>query len=254
MIIIGDVHGNYDTLIALLDKIPKEEKAKGIVLCGDLIDRGPKSAEVVQLVIDNSDIIQSVRGNHEQFMIDDGPEDAAYLMTKGKFNIHVNQFGVFGSDWLLNGGKETMESYFVDDKTFDLDTFNEHIKWMESLPLYLEFKDVKNEKGEHLLVTHSSAGSVWKWSAERRKTNADQFAHHLMWGRPHNFKPIPNIYNVFGHTPVPNGPRLKSFYANVDTGCFYENKKYFKLTALQFPEMIVYTQECIDRPVYNIGD
>lgn len=35
--IIGDVHGCYDTLIALIKKLP--EKAE-IIFLGDLIDRG----------------------------------------------------------------------------------------------------------------------------------------------------------------------------------------------------------------------
>ena len=42
-IIIGDIHGNYDGLIALLDMV-----APGIddmvYFLGDLIDRGPKSS------------------------------------------------------------------------------------------------------------------------------------------------------------------------------------------------------------------
>jgi len=43
MIILTDIHGNFDTMIALLDTIPQEEKDKGIIICGDLVDRGPKS-------------------------------------------------------------------------------------------------------------------------------------------------------------------------------------------------------------------
>ena len=68
-----------------------------------------------------------------------------------------------------------------------------------------------------------------------------------MWGRPNHIRPITGIFNVFGHTPIKNGPRIKSCYANIDTGCCY--KKYpglGVLTALQFPGMIVYSQENID--------
>ena len=51
-IIIGDVHGHYDTLIALLDSIAPNNDDR-IYFLGDLIDRGPKSAEVVDLVMKN---------------------------------------------------------------------------------------------------------------------------------------------------------------------------------------------------------
>jgi serine/threonine protein phosphatase 1 len=260
MIIIGDVHGNFDTLVALINKIPKEERDKGIVLAGDLIDRGPKSAEVVQFCIDNSNLIKVVTGNHEQMMVDEGLPEAAYFMRNGTFNMSGSA-GIYGGGgpglWLMNGGMETLDSYVGESETefdfdnrpkkvFDLETFVDHQEWMKKLPLYLEFKDVKNEKGEHLLVTHSSACRVWKWNEERRKDQHKHFNANIVWGRPHSITPIPSIYNVFGHTPV-SPVRIRETYANIDSGCFYYGEPgYFKLTALQFPEMIVYEQENID--------
>ena len=46
--VIGDVHGEYEKLRSLLTKIPKDEN---VCFVGDLIDRGERSAEVVDLVI-----------------------------------------------------------------------------------------------------------------------------------------------------------------------------------------------------------
>lgn len=256
MIIIGDVHGNFKTLIALLEKIPKEEREKGVVLAGDLIDRGPMSAEIVEFCRQNSDWIHVVTGNHEQMMVDEGVAEAAYFMRNGTFNISGGRRGGMGI-WLMNGGMECLESYVSESedeedafgrpvKTFDLETFLEHIEWMKNLPKFLEFKDVKNDKGEYLLVTHSSACRVWKWSEERRRDQQKHFDQNLIWGRPHNITPIDGVYNVFGHTPV-SPVRVKDTYANIDTGCFYYGEEgYFKLTALQFPEMKIYQQDNID--------
>ena len=42
LLIIGDVHGCFDTLIALIAKLPTDAK---IIFVGDLIDRGPKIGE-----------------------------------------------------------------------------------------------------------------------------------------------------------------------------------------------------------------
>ncbi len=39
--IIGDVHGHYDTLMALVDLLPNDAI---LVFVGDLIDRGSQSA------------------------------------------------------------------------------------------------------------------------------------------------------------------------------------------------------------------
>jgi serine/threonine protein phosphatase 1 len=249
MIILTDIHGNFKTMQALLAKIPQEEKDKGIVIAGDLEDRGPRSKEVIQWCIDNN--IQVVKGNHEELMIKEGLSEASYFIKNGTFNMYYDPYGreELGI-WGVNGGHQTLASYITDNgdgsATMDMSTLIDHIEWMKKLPYYLEFKDVKNEKGEHLLVSHSSAASVWKWSEERRKANHKQFIGNLTWGRPNTIHAIPNVFNVFGHTPIQNGPRVKSCYANIDTGCFYNQPGYYKLTALQFPEMITYEQENVD--------
>lgn len=251
--VIGDVHGNFKTLEALLNKLPEQARKK-VVLAGDLIDRGPMSADVVNFAM-NTDWVHVVRGNHEELMIEDGLKEAAYFMRNGVVDTIGTPIGAYGrariSMWVSNGGKETIESYAgIDDdnnRFFDMEAFLEHMEWMKKLPYYLEFPEVKNDKGQHLLVTHSSAAKVWKWSEKRRKEQYKHFVNNIIWGRPNNIHPIDGVYNVFGHTPIPNGPRLKEHYANIDTGCFYNNEPgYFKLTALQFPEMIVYQQENID--------
>ena len=41
-IVIGDVHGHYDTLVALLDSISPTTNDE-VYFLGDLIDRGPKA-------------------------------------------------------------------------------------------------------------------------------------------------------------------------------------------------------------------
>lgn len=38
--VIGDIHGHFDTLEALINKIPKNSE---IIFVGDLIDKGLKS-------------------------------------------------------------------------------------------------------------------------------------------------------------------------------------------------------------------
>ena len=45
MYIIGDVHGCYNTLMALIAKLPKNAK---LCFVGDFIGRGPNSKDVVE--------------------------------------------------------------------------------------------------------------------------------------------------------------------------------------------------------------
>lgn len=233
MVILTDIHGCYWTMISLLAQIPQEQKDKGIVVAGDLIDRGPNSKQVIQYCIDNS--IQAVKGNHEQMMLD--------FFDKGTDECK--------DIWLYNGGIQFLNSY----NELNLDTgmsdrnenkLSDHIQWVRNLPLYLEFPNVKNNYG-HLLVTHSSAAPVWKWGQKRRETNKTQFEGILMWNRDARIQPIPNVYNVFGHSPRKDNPRITSCYANIDTGaCFKGQGNYGVMTALIFPEMKVYQQENVD--------
>ena len=48
-IIIGDVHGHYDGLMMLMDAIAPNSDDR-VYFLGDLIDRGPDSAQVVEFV------------------------------------------------------------------------------------------------------------------------------------------------------------------------------------------------------------
>ena len=63
VIVIGDVHGCYKTLMALLKKLPKDIP---IVMVGDLVDRGPRNREVINWVRSNN--VPCVVGNHEVLM------------------------------------------------------------------------------------------------------------------------------------------------------------------------------------------
>lgn len=235
MIIISDVHGNYKTLKKLLDKIPQSEKDKGVVFSGDLIDRGPGSKDVVQLVIDNG--YKCTMGNHESMMLEEY-KTILYNMANGKpWRLD--------DPWYVNGGKDTLNSYIehVDGETmFALDIFEDHIEFIKTLPIYLEFPDIKNDDGRYLVVSHSNIFPCWK----DIKNGNKYMSERILWGRPLTIRDVPEIYNVIGHTPYKNGPKIRKIYANIDTGCYYKEYGYGKLTALQFPEMKIYQQENID--------
>ena len=72
--VIGDVHGQYDKLVSLLEHLGYSD-ADGVwrhpgrtaIFVGDLIDRGPKQLETVQLVraMTAAGTARSILGNHE---------------------------------------------------------------------------------------------------------------------------------------------------------------------------------------------
>ena len=215
--IIGDVHGSFLTLVDLMYKIFEDGGTYAdVVLVGDLIDRGPKSRQVVEYVMGNN--IACVLGNHELMMID-------------WENSGDHEEGV----WTRNGGTDTLASYGSKGQLF-----KDHVKFLNTLPMFLEYSECKNAVGEHLLVTHSAAGDVWGLDPKDPK-----FINALLWDRNANPFPIDGIFNVFGHTPKQE-PVIGKWWANVDTGACFVRGDYGKLTALKYPEMTIIQQENVD--------
>jgi predicted phosphodiesterase len=62
-IVVGDIHGCYDELVALLEKA-KLGKNDRVVSVGDLITKGPKNREVLELFM-KDDRFSTVIGNHD---------------------------------------------------------------------------------------------------------------------------------------------------------------------------------------------
>jgi hypothetical protein len=72
--VIGDVHGQFDKLVGLLDRLGYRDSggrwnhpARAAIFVGDLLDRGPKQLETVSLVraMVESGSAQCILGNHE---------------------------------------------------------------------------------------------------------------------------------------------------------------------------------------------
>lgn len=63
--ICGDIHGCYSLLYSELDKLNFDESKDRLFCTGDLVDRGPESLDVLD-IIDKS-WFHSVLGNHDLF-------------------------------------------------------------------------------------------------------------------------------------------------------------------------------------------
>ena len=225
--IIGDVHGCFNTLLELIKQFPNKEKSQ-ICFVGDVIDRGLFSCDVVELIMQND--YKMVMGNHERRLLNN------------KFEF-LNNKVPFDRSWFFgNGGEATYRSYLGQSVEFK----QRHVDFLESRPVYLEFKECKNQNGEHLVVSHSAVGNMWELRND--KYASEEFKRHLLSGRGDEMQ-VSGIFNVYGHTPV----REVKFYKNsadIDTGCVFNEVGFDKLSALEFPSMKIYTQrnvECFER-------
>lgn len=65
--VVGDIHGQYDSLMAALDAVGFDEASDRLISVGDLIDRGPDSMKCLNLLY--KPWFHAVLGNHEDFFV-----------------------------------------------------------------------------------------------------------------------------------------------------------------------------------------
>ncbi|MDH4412143.1 MAG: metallophosphoesterase family protein [Rhizobium sp.] len=206
---IGDVHGCLDQLLALEDLIRDDAASvagqKLIVMLGDYVDRGPKSAAVLYHLTASApagfDRV-CLRGNHDDAFL-------SYLE------------GDPAGDWMLeHGGEETLRSYGIDmdeaggvhgGSTHGLREAiraavpNSHVDFLQTLPVLLTI-------GTDVFV-HAGI--------RPGRPLAEQSDDDLMWIRRSFLDLGPGLpVRVFhGHTPMREayvGPNRVS----LDTHCF----------------------------------
>jgi serine/threonine protein phosphatase 1 len=119
---IGDIHGRDDLLNALLTKIEADDRARGsadtqIIFLGDLVDRGPGSAAVVETALALKTAGRNVRflmGNHEE----------VFVSACRKSDPKVTRF------FLRIGGEATVLSYPItraEYMTLDMEQLTERL-------------------------------------------------------------------------------------------------------------------------------
>lgn len=67
--VVGDIQGCFDSLIALLDKVSFDPDKDTLYCVGDLINRGPKSAQTLQYLASLGKSVKTVLGNHDLHFI-----------------------------------------------------------------------------------------------------------------------------------------------------------------------------------------
>ncbi len=172
--VVSDIHGNYEPFLRALAKVKFNGQIDRVIAVGDIIDRGSHSEKCLELFAEPWFL--SVRGNHEQLLIE----------------ASVKQSDEKWSHWLVNGGQWALS---LDD--------NQLSHWanrFEQLPLTITLPCGSQTIG----ICHAQyIQSDWS----ERYTADDQQAVDWIWGRSRlkamNSQVIGGIDWVFsGHTLV----------------------------------------------------
>jgi len=219
--IVGDVHGCYEELTALLCKLgyridagseltavpPDGRKA---VFVGDLVDRGPKTPEVLRLVMN---MVQAgtafcVPGNHDMKLV---------KRLKGR------------DVQLTHGLADSIEQLDRESPEFK----QQVLKFLDDLVSHYVFDDGK------LVVAHAGmkeemqgrgSGKVRDFALYGETTGeTDEYGLPVRYNWAAEYRGKAMV--VYGHTPV-SEPEWLNRTINIDTGCVFGGK----LTALRYPE------------------
>jgi serine/threonine protein phosphatase 1 len=205
---VGDIHGCYEKLAAMMNVLPwKRESDDLLLFIGDYIDRGPKSREVVEYLVNlrkNGGNFVFLKGNHEKMLID--------------YYVHQRDQMLY----VANGGAETIASYVeggIGRKAFVLP--EAHLEFLLALQNYHETED-------YIFVHAGLRDGI---------PLTEQAEEDMLWIREEF------IYStfdwqkrvVFGHTALET-PFVTPGKIGIDTGAVYGNK----LTTVELPAMRFY--------------
>ena len=197
---VGDCHGCYDRLISFLHKIGFNEKKDRLFCVGDLVNKGPNSDQVLDWL--SQPWFYSVRGNHEQMIIDshnpyNSTSDAVLCMNGGR--------------WYFMLSEEEREN----------------VCWaLSSLPFMIE---VKMPNGTTFGIVHADVPfNDWNKAKERLYQEDEQVKNFLLWDRTRWQGTLAgNVdgvdYVLVGHTPVGDVIRENNII-RLDTGAVFLNK------------------------------
>lgn len=211
---IGDIHGRLDLFAQLIERIEADEAARGpadttVVLLGDLIDRGPDSAGVIDAARAwaKRRKVRAISGNHEEMLL----KSFARRDTLRHF--------------LRYGGRETLLSYAIERHAYEQLSLDELQAMLPELVpaehvAFLEAMEDSIVIGDYLFVHAGIRPGV---PLERQKL-AD-----LRWIRE-PFTNDPRAHGmvvVHGHTITAEVEELPN-RIGIDTGAFMSGR----LTAL----------------------
>ena len=171
---IGDIHGHLGTFRALMHRLNLDPEDRAVCL-GDMIDRGPDSAGVIDYIRSHPQVI-CLKGNHELMAIGSLQKDGGIELWQ---------------PWLKRGGRPTWGSYIVRAHGDLYDAKKQlasDLMWMDNLPNHIVLDELR--------LVHAGY--------DPRMPLDSQGDKELLWIRnrfyAHEYAVDPDRTVVFGHS------------------------------------------------------
>jgi len=183
---ISDIHGELDLLDRLLKQTGYHPDVDQLVLLGDYIDRGPKSMQTLERVMElHAAGAIVLKGNHEDLMLralDGGGEDdwKRWIVRNGGY-VTLQSYGFAERQLRIETGEAFRQPQL------DSDTLERHLNFVRGLPAYYET--------DEFVCVHAGIPPG--------KTAAESDPSDLIWIREEFHKGYNGTKKViFGHTPT----------------------------------------------------
>jgi len=200
--VVGDIHGHFDLFDQALEAVNFNPEKDRIISVGDLVDRGPRSADCHKYL--SKKWFYAVRGNHEQMFLDIY-RDKSFDYSSVEDNHKLLEM----TQWI---------------KDEDLKTLDKIREKLENIPLALEIKTTKGI----IAFVHADVPETFNWKDFKERLNKKDklIAEFAMGSRirfnDKNNQGVDGVFRIFlGHTPTSNGPKQLGNVFFIDTGAAY---------------------------------
>jgi len=224
VVIVGDIHGDYEKLLALLNKLEFTAGTHILVCTGDLIDRGLYNEEVLELFIENQHVLHSVLGNHDSWLARILDFETREEFIKGDQRLL--------QVWLANGGRWILRHLETDE---GFKTLKRYSQWVATIPKAIE---IELDSGCKIGVIHGEVHQDdWDMAVTRLKANCPSATNSALWARNklryEDWSEILGVKHIFsGHSVVPQVTTLGN-QTYIDTGSVFDSEPEFgRLTAI----------------------
>ena len=229
--VIGDVHGEYEMLMALMSKLPEDAR---VFFVGDLVNRGKNGKKVMEFVRNHAYGV--VKGNHEVYMLFQAKQFFSLLNKNKLYDLfqYVGGSPILQPYKIVKRDKSKTFSFNIDEER--LEELKRDLRWIKTLSVTLELESIKGYD-KPIVLSHASVGDYW----HLRESNRKDFEYHALSNRFFPSKQSP-IFNIFGHLAVDEVVKEEDFVC-VDTGCAKRYDAKLSAYCIETKEVVDVTRE-----------